>query len=63
MNVLLPPNSIAVCVEALAATPDPAGTKEKADDPPRGFVAGKHEVLPIPSRELQGTKLKQNPNY
>lgn len=29
----------------------------------RGFVAGKHEVLPIPSRELQGTKLKQNPNY
>jgi hypothetical protein len=29
----------------------------------RGFVAGKHELFPIPSRELQGTKLKQNPNY
>lgn len=29
----------------------------------RGFVAGKHEVFPIPSRELQGTKLVQNPNY
>lgn len=29
----------------------------------RGFVAGKHEVFPIPFRELQGTKLTQNPNY
>ncbi len=29
----------------------------------RGFVAGKHEIFPIPARELQGTKLKQNPNY
>jgi len=29
----------------------------------RGFVAGKHEVLPIPFRELDGTQLVQNPNY
>ena len=29
----------------------------------RGFVAGKHELFPIPSRELQGTKLVQNPGY
>lgn len=29
----------------------------------RGFKAGKHEIFPIPSRELQGTKLIQNPNY
>lgn len=29
----------------------------------RGFVAGKHELLPIPIGELNGTKLKQNPNY
>lgn len=29
----------------------------------RGFVAGKHEVFPIPARELQGTKLVQNPGY
>mgnify|MGYP002399472940 FL=1 len=29
----------------------------------RGFVAGKHEVFPIPTRELQGTKLVQNPGY
>jgi hypothetical protein len=29
----------------------------------RGFVAGKNEVFPIPSQELQGTKLVQNPNY
>jgi hypothetical protein len=29
----------------------------------RGFVAGKDEVFPIPIRELQGTKLKQNPGY
>jgi hypothetical protein len=29
----------------------------------RGFVAGKHELFPIPSRELQGTKLVQNPLY
>ena len=29
----------------------------------RGFVAGKNEVLPIPARELTGTKLVQNPNY
>src|SRR5205085_6454054 len=29
----------------------------------RGFKAGKNEVLPIPSRELIGTKLVQNPNY
>jgi len=28
-----------------------------------GFVAGKNEVFPIPYRELQGTKLVQNPNY
>ena len=30
---------------------------------PRGFVSGKNEVFPIPSRELQGTKLVQNPGY
>ncbi len=29
----------------------------------RGFIAGKHEILPIPLAELNGTKLKQNPNY
>ena len=29
----------------------------------RGFVPGKNEIFPIPSRELQGTKLVQNPNY
>ncbi|GGK18372.1 membrane protein [Yeosuana aromativorans] len=28
-----------------------------------GFVSGKNEVLPIPFRELEGTKLVQNPNY
>lgn len=28
-----------------------------------GFVAGKNEVLPIPSREINGTKLTQNPGY
>lgn len=30
---------------------------------PRGFVAGKNEIFPIPQRELQGTKLVQNPQY
>lgn len=29
----------------------------------RGFVTGKDEIFPIPTRELQGTKLKQNPGY
>ncbi len=29
----------------------------------RGFQAGKHEIFPIPSQELQGTKLVQNPHY
>ena len=29
----------------------------------RGFKAGKNEILPIPARELQGTKLVQNPGY
>lgn len=29
----------------------------------KGFVASKNEVLPIPLRELQKTKLVQNPNY
>lgn len=29
----------------------------------RGFVAGKHEIFPIPYRELENTKLVQNPNY
>lgn len=29
----------------------------------RGFVANKNEIFPIPYRELQGTKLKQNPGY
>jgi hypothetical protein len=29
----------------------------------RGFVAGKNEIFPIPFRELQGTKLVQNPQY
>jgi len=29
----------------------------------RGFVPGKNEIFPIPSRELQGTKLVQNPGY
>lgn len=29
----------------------------------KGFVAGKHELLPIPQSELNNTKLKQNPNW
>lgn len=29
----------------------------------RGFKPGKNEIFPIPSSELQGTKLVQNPNY
>lgn len=29
----------------------------------RGFVAGKSEIFPIPARELQGTRLVQNPQY
>jgi len=29
----------------------------------RGFKAGKNEIFPVPSQELQGTKLVQNPNY
>ncbi len=29
----------------------------------RGFKAGKNEIFPIPSQELQGTKLVQNPGY
>jgi starch-binding outer membrane protein, SusD/RagB family len=29
----------------------------------KGFVAGKNEIFPIPNRELQGTKMVQNPNY
>jgi len=29
----------------------------------RGFAAGKNEIFPIPYRELQGTKLVQNPGY
>ena len=29
----------------------------------KGFVAGKHEILPIPLLELENTKLVQNPKY
>ena len=29
----------------------------------RGFTAGKNEIFPIPYKELQNTKLVQNPNY
>ena len=29
----------------------------------RGFVAGKHEILPIPFKELENTLLVQNPSY
>jgi len=29
----------------------------------RGFTSGKNEIFPIPQRELQGTKLEQNPGY
>lgn len=29
----------------------------------RGFVKNKNEIFPIPIRELQGTKLVQNPSY
>lgn len=29
----------------------------------RGFTPNKNEIFPIPARELQGTKLVQNPNY
>jgi hypothetical protein len=29
----------------------------------RGFVAGKNEIFPIPSSELEGTKLVQNPGF
>jgi starch-binding outer membrane protein, SusD/RagB family len=30
---------------------------------PKGFVAGKNEILPIPLQETYNTKLVQNPNY
>jgi len=30
---------------------------------PKGFVTGKHELMPIPQSELNNTKLKQNPNW
>ena len=29
----------------------------------RGFVAGKHDIFPIPVGELNNTQLVQNPNY
>lgn len=29
----------------------------------RGYVAGKHNIFPIPFKELENTKLVQNPNY
>jgi hypothetical protein len=29
----------------------------------RGYVAGKHNIFPIPYKELENTKLVQNPNY
>jgi hypothetical protein len=29
----------------------------------RGFVAGKHEILPIPLNELNNTKLEQSKEY
>jgi hypothetical protein len=29
----------------------------------RGFVAGKHDIFPIPEGELNNTQLVQNPNY
>ncbi|WP_445730787.1 RagB/SusD family nutrient uptake outer membrane protein [Mariniflexile sp.] len=29
----------------------------------RGFVAGKNEIFPIPYKELENTKIIQNPNY
>ncbi|WP_242916712.1 RagB/SusD family nutrient uptake outer membrane protein [Pontibacter liquoris] len=29
----------------------------------KGFIAGKHEILPIPLAELNNTKLVQNPGY
>lgn len=29
----------------------------------RGFIAGKHEIFPIPYKELENTKIVQNPNY
>lgn len=29
----------------------------------RGFIAGTNEIFPIPSRELENTKIVQNPNY
>lgn len=29
----------------------------------RGFIAGTHEIFPIPFRETQGTNIEQNPHY
>jgi hypothetical protein len=29
----------------------------------RGFIAGKHEIWPIPLKELENTQIVQNPNY
>lgn len=29
----------------------------------RGFIAGTHEIFPIPSKELENTAIVQNPNY
>ena len=29
----------------------------------RGFIAGTHEIFPIPYKELENTKIEQNPNY
>ncbi len=29
----------------------------------RGFIAGRHEIFPIPFKELENTLIEQNPNY
>jgi starch-binding outer membrane protein, SusD/RagB family len=39
------------------------GAKVQIGSPSPGFQAGKNEIFPIPYIELQGTLLKQNPNY
>jgi starch-binding outer membrane protein, SusD/RagB family len=39
------------------------GAKVQIGSPSTGFQAGKNEIFPIPYQELQGTLLKQNPNY
>ena len=62
-NAILHERAVEFCFEGMRFFDLKRAGKLQEVCGPLGFVAGKHEVFPIPQSEIDLTEMEQNPNY